>query len=950
MSTTAAGFYVTGGTLEPGAPSYLERQADRDLYEALHRGEFCYVLTARQMGKSSLMVRTAARLREEGVAVAVLDLQAVGQNLSVEQWYDGLLNLVGQQLDLEDELDDYWREQTRFGPLQRWMAALHEVVLARAPGRVVIFIDEIDAVRTLPFSTDEFFSGVRECYNRRAQDPEYHRLTFCLLGVAAPSDLISDTRTSPFNIGRRIVLTDFTEEEAAPLAAGLLTSPVAPPLGPVAGRSSPPRSGVGSYSSPLDTASPPRFGEGAGGRGQSLLHRILYWTGGHPYLTQRLCRAIAESLAQPSTEHRAPSTAVVDRLCESLFLTRQAREVDDNLVFVRNRLLRSEADLASLLDLYRQVQRGKRVLDDETNPLASLLRLSGVARSVDGALQVRNRIYGRVFDREWVLAHMPDAELRRQRAAYRRGVLRATAISSVLLLLIGALALRALRSESRARGLAEERRRAVLASRALLYAAQMNQARQAWEMNNVERARALLEAHRPARGEADLRGFEWRHLWHLCRQGGSLATFRGHRGELWSVKFAPNGKLLASGSGDKTVRLWDVSNGQSVAVFQAHGRGVSAVAFSPDGKRLVSGGLDLPEKPPIQHRLRIWDVIGRRELLAFPIRAGWASSLEFSPDGKTLVAGGGDEVGRVGAVRRGSTIRFWDIPGRRELAAIRTPLSWVSAVAFSPDGRQIAYSGGRDAGRDGGVTVWDRATRRAAVILKTDLDIVGAVTFSPDGKTLVVGGFESSGDSRIWLWNVPAQRRMAVLKGHTREVHSVAISPSGRTLASAGGDGAIKLWSCATWQEEATLREHKDRVTSLAFSHDGKLLASGGWDGTLKLWNASPEREANLLLGHTNWAHSVAFSPDGRLLASSSSDGTIRLWDVATGRTLATLRGHTSGLVMDLAFARDGKRLVSSSGDQTIRLWELPHGGGSLCSGGIPRGFGVWLSHPMARQ
>src|SRR5207244_8582250 len=128
-------FYVTGGTLRHDTPSYVERQADKDLYEGLQRGEFCYVLTSRQMGKSSLMVRTAARLREEGVQVAVLDLTAIGQNLSPEQWYGGLLRRLGRQLDpsgdLEDELDDFWLDQDRFGPLQRWMAALEQVVLPK---------------------------------------------------------------------------------------------------------------------------------------------------------------------------------------------------------------------------------------------------------------------------------------------------------------------------------------------------------------------------------------------------------------------------------------------------------------------------------------------------------------------------------------------------------------------------------------------------------------------------------------------------------------------------------------------------------------------------------------------------------------------------------------------------------------------------------------------------
>ena len=295
MSHSEQPFYVTGGTLQHDAPSYVERRADEELYDALRCGEFCYVLTARQMGKSSLMVHTAARLEEEaeGAAVAVLDLTALGQNLTVEQWYDGLLGSIGKRLDLEEELDEYWQAHRRHSPLQRFMGALRDVVLTHRPGRVVIFIDEIDAVRSLPFSTDEFFAAIRECYNRRTADAEMKRLTFCLLGVAAPTDLVRDPRMTPFNIGRRIELSDFTPAEALPLARGLIGG-----------------------ETPTDAKK--KTDAGAEGVRRALLGRILFWTGGHPYLTQRLCKAVAEanSAGVPATGVRTPRA--VDRLCAAV--------------------------------------------------------------------------------------------------------------------------------------------------------------------------------------------------------------------------------------------------------------------------------------------------------------------------------------------------------------------------------------------------------------------------------------------------------------------------------------------------------------------------------------------------------------------------------------------------------------------------------------------------------
>jgi hypothetical protein len=377
VTPVGAGFYVTGGTVPRDAPSYVPRDSDEELFRGLRDGQFCYVLSPRQMGKSSLMVRCADRLRKNGVTCLLLDLTSIGQNLSAEEWYDGLLNLLARQLNLEDKMEEFWRSNSRLGPLQRWMGALRDLALPSVPGRLVIFVDEIDTVRSLPFSADEFFAAIRDCHNRRNEEPDFERLTFCLLGVATPIDLIRDMRTTPFNIGRRINLNDFTPREAAPLGTGLSRPQ------PVADR---------------------------------LLTRILFWTGGHPYLTQKLCHEVAEDRA-------ITTPGGVDALADRLFVAPSHRHRDDNLLFVEERLLRAEVDRTALLDLYQSVLRGKRVEDDQHNPLVRLLWLSGITHSDRGRLSVRNRIYAQVFDGRWVRANIPGAEMRRQQAGYRRSLL-----------------------------------------------------------------------------------------------------------------------------------------------------------------------------------------------------------------------------------------------------------------------------------------------------------------------------------------------------------------------------------------------------------------------------------------------------------------------------------------------------------------------------------------------
>jgi tetratricopeptide (TPR) repeat protein len=368
MSTNmrASDFFVAGGTLRPDAPSYVKRPADDELFHLASAGKFCYVLTPRQMGKSSLMIRTAHRLQQDGVRTAIIDLTKIGTDVSVEQWYLGLVTRLKVQLRLSVDLDAWWAERASLSAVQRFTDFLHDVVLAEIDGSVVIFIDEIDTTLNLNFS-DDFFAAIRFTYNARASDPAYHRLTFVLLGVTTPADLIKDRSRTPFNIGQGVDLHEFSREDAQVLRQG------------------------------LQAAYPEQ--------GEPIFDRIFYWTDGHPYLTQKLCLTVVERGDGSWTNER------IDELVESLFLSEEARK-ETNLQFVRDSV-NASPQRRRLLSLYRKVHEGKEIPEDERSLDQNRLKLFGLVRAERGVLQVRNEIYRRAFNLDWIKASTPADWTRR---------------------------------------------------------------------------------------------------------------------------------------------------------------------------------------------------------------------------------------------------------------------------------------------------------------------------------------------------------------------------------------------------------------------------------------------------------------------------------------------------------------------------------------------------------
>ena len=423
-------------------------------------------------------------------------------------------------------------------------------------------------------------------------------------------------------------------------------------------------------------------------------------------------------------------------------------------------------------------------------------------------------------------------------------------------------------------------------------------------------------------------------LWDIRTQDVKLIkTFRHNPVGVGSVALSRDGKMLAAGLFNKTVRLWATDKDTPLATYEGFSANVFYPAFSPDGKILIT----YDDKTLIQHSTsppyqKVNDVLTNEKI----------GCVSFSADGKKLLAGVSENKFRIMDWPDWREVRLLDGPGRNTSSACPHSISadgetlatlhdgkiylldvlswstlgsfdpggWLTDVAMTPDGKKIAV---RDSTS---IRMWDvRDVQNQATIFTGSA--VEQIAFAGSGKV-----FATFGNNKVSLWDTQTLKQLPELKEQTWTTNLMAFSRSGR-IATGSKEGTLTLWNMETREASSVLKSCSE-VLSLAFSNDEQTVAVGCTSGNVELWDTTRGQRLKTLEGHTGPVRSLVFSADGKL-ASGSDDKTVRLWEAATGRPLWVGANHQDG-VLALAVSSDGKKLASASKDKTVKLWQVDTG------------------------
>jgi len=857
-------------------PTYAPRKIDVALHNAILEGSFCYLFSARDMGKTSLRVRLSDQFQREGWVCSFADMSALGTNIiSPDQWYYTYLFQVCRGLGLTSKLKTWWREDTGTTPVDRVIEFFQTVVLAEVPENIIVWIDEAEAILNLDenfFNNDDFFAIIRSLYNARTDNPELARLNFVVMGISTPIELVKDQERSPFSIGKEFVLENLELEESEPLEAGLEYFDIDRRL---------------------------------------FLNEVFYWTSGQPFLTQRICEAIVKG------EDKIPnSKEMVYAYTNDLYLKKAVTiESDPHLVSIQNKILRSEHN-TKIIGLYQEIYNKQFVVYSPEDITHRHLMLSGLVRVVSGHLAINNNIYKAKFDLDWIGQQLKkfdrpfSADLNRwlalnksRSAALKGEVLRQALTWASDRDDLSPLEKRFLDFSRRVEKEEERRKRRILILMLILAGLLLILAIYAavYALAQKEKADDLRVEAEVQRNEAvdlklqadDLRKVAENNLVKLeeAQKELEVALKEAER----QRDFAEVARLEAERNRLEAERLKIIAEQQQLL---AEDQAEIARQQEMEAKRLslLSTAQSLAFKATLNY-----DDPQMNGLLAL-------QAFKFNDEN----GGSQYDAAIYEALRNAKEMTDSNYKNNFTLDT-----ELLSSFVFAEGNTMIAMTLGSDLvlyNMESGNIIGQRKVKTGAKV-----QVNRSFLFAYAGMVLL--GYE---DGTMYLSKLGTEKLVSTqMIGHNGMLRAADLSPGFKTIATGGRDNKLLIWSAASPETPIDTFTLGGSVRSLKFSRDGQYVFTADESGAIVRNNVVTGAQDSLAKLQGKRALSLALTPDNKILAVGYNNGLIELYDLETLKLLAPINNAGDVAIDYITIDKTSKVMAVANTAGVIKIYRL---------------------------